>query len=89
MRSILTLISKNLVKIAHDCSKGGLGIGLAELAILGKTGCIVELDAISNMLPDKILFSESHSRYILVISTQNLKTVKSILTKSNCSFYEF
>ena len=88
MRSILTLISKNLVKIAHDCSKGGLGIGLAELAILGKTGCIVELDAISNMLPDKILFSESHSRYILVISTQNLKTVKSILTKSNCSFYE-
>ena len=35
MKSVLTLISRNLVKIAHDCSKGGLGIGLAELSILG------------------------------------------------------
>ena len=88
MKSVLSLISKCLVKIAHDCSKGGLGIGLAELSILGKLGCVVDLKNISSMSPEKILFSESHSRYILVISKKNLKTVKSLLTKNNCSFYE-
>jgi len=88
MKSVLALISKNLVKIAHDCSKGGLGIGIAELSILGKVGCTVELKDISNLSPEKILFSESHSRYILVISKNNLKTAKSILTKNKCTFYE-
>ncbi len=88
MKSVLALISKNLIKIAHDCSKGGLGIGLAELSILGKTGCNVELKNISSMSDEKILFSESHSRYILVISKKNLKTTKSILTKNKCTFSE-
>ena len=88
MKSVLALISKNLVKIAHDCSKGGLGIGLAELSILGKTGCNVDLKGISNMSNEKILFSESHSRYILVISKKNLNAAKSILTKNKCTFYE-
>ena len=88
MKSVLSLISKRLVKIAHDCSKGGLGIGLAELSILGKSGCIVDLKSISNMSSEKILFSESHSRYILVISKKNLNAAKSILTKNKCTFYE-
>jgi len=88
MKSVLSLISKSFVKIAHDCSKGGLGIGLAELSILGKIGCVVDLNNISSMSPEKILFSESHSRYILVISKNNLKAAKSLLAKNNCSFYE-
>ena len=43
MKSVLSLISKNLVKCAHDCSKGGLAIAISELCIFGKLGCDVNL----------------------------------------------
>ena len=88
MKSVLTLISKNLVKTAHDCSKGGLAIGISELCIFGKTGCIVDLSNISSISAEKTLFSESHSRYILVIEKNNLDVVKSILSENKCTFSE-
>jgi len=88
MKSILSLISKNLVKIAHDCSKGGLAIGISELCIFGKIGCTVDLHTTSALSPEKTLFSESHSRYILVIEKKNLKFTKMLLSKNKCSFSE-
>jgi phosphoribosylformylglycinamidine synthase len=88
MESVLSLISKNLVKTVHDCSKGGLAIGISELCIFGKVGCHVNLDKVSKMPTEKILFSESHSRYILVIEKSNLDSVKNILSVNNCSFSE-
>ena len=88
MESILSLISQNLIKTAHDCSKGGLAIGISELCIFGKIGSNVNLDKISTMLPEKILFSESHSRYILVVEKNNLDSVKNILSNNGSSFSE-
>jgi phosphoribosylformylglycinamidine synthase len=88
MKSVLSLISKNLVKIAHDCSKGGLAVGISELCISGKTGCTVDLHMASTLSPEKTLFSESHSRYILVIEKKNLKSTKMLLSKNKCSFSE-
>jgi phosphoribosylformylglycinamidine synthase len=88
MKSVLSLISKNLVKIAHDCSKGGLAVGISELCISGKTGCTVDLHMASTLSPEKTLFSESHSRYILVIEKKNLNSVKALLSKNKCSFSE-
>jgi phosphoribosylformylglycinamidine synthase len=86
MKSVLSLISKNLIKSVHDCSKGGLAIGISELCIFGKIGCNVDLS--SSLSPEKILFSESHSRYILVVDKNNLDTTKSILSDDKCSFLE-
>ena len=86
MKSVLFLISKNLIKTVHDCSKGGLAIGISELCIFGKIGCIVDLSALASLSPEKILFSESHSRYILVIEKNNLDAVKTILSENKCSF---
>jgi len=88
MKSVLLLISKNLIKTAHDCSKGGLAIGISELCIFGKIGCNIDLSATSSISSEKTLFSESHSRYILVIEKNNLATVKSLLSKNNCTFSE-
>ena len=88
MKLVLSLISKNLIKTAHDCSKGGLAIGVSELSIFGKIGCTVNLNKISKMKPEKLLFSESHSRYLLVVSKKNYNSVKSILAKNKSSFYE-
>jgi phosphoribosylformylglycinamidine synthase len=86
MNSVLSLISKNLIKSVHDCSKGGLGIGISELCIFGKIGCNVDLP--STLSSEKILFSESHSRYILVVDRTNLDEIKSLLTDNKCSFSE-
>jgi len=35
-----------------------------------------------------MLFSESHSRYILIVNKNNLDTIKSILSDDQCSFSE-
>ncbi|MBB46845.1 MAG: phosphoribosylformylglycinamidine synthase II [Thaumarchaeota archaeon] len=86
MKSVLSLISKNLVKCAHDCSKGGLATAISELCIFGKIGCNIDLP--STLSSEKILFSESHSRYLLVIGKNNLEKIKSLLSNNNCSFSE-
>ena len=88
MESVLSLISENLVKTAHDCSKGGLAIAISELCIFGKIGCHVNLNKVSTLSTEKILFSESHSRYVLVIEKSKLDSVKNILSEKNCSFSE-
>tara|TARA_B100001123_G_C15156677_1_gene965784 strand:+ start:34 stop:969 length:936 start_codon:yes stop_codon:yes gene_type:complete len=86
MKSVLALISKKLVKNVHDCSKGGLAIALSELCISGKIGCTVNLKKVSGMSSEESLFSESHSRYILIVEKKNLKHVKALLSKSKCQF---
>src|SRR5918997_124082 len=69
-RVILSLIKDNLVTCAHDCSKGGLAISLCEMALAGRTGIEVDLDLLPNACSriDNLLFSESHSRFILATS---------------------
>ena len=86
MKSVLSLISKNLVKYAHDCSKGGLATAISELCMFGKIGC--EIDLPSTLSSEKMLFSESHSRYLLVVDKNNLDEIKSFLSDNNCSFSE-
>ena len=86
MKSVLSLISKNLVKYAHDCSKGGLATAISELCMFGKIGC--EIDLPSTLSSEKMLFSESHSRYLLVVDKNNLDEMKSLLSNHNCSFSE-
>ena len=86
MNSVLSLISKNLLKSVHDCSKGGLAIAISELCIFGKIGCKIDLS--SSLSSEKMLFSESHSRYILIVNKNNLDTIKSILSDDQCSFSE-
>ena len=86
MKSVLSLISKNLVKYAHDCSKGGLSTAISELCMFGKIGCDIDLP--STLSSEKMLFSESHSRYLLVVDKNNLDEIKSLLSDHNCSFSE-
>jgi phosphoribosylformylglycinamidine synthase len=66
-QAVLHLIRKHLVDCVHDCSKGGLAVALSEMAIQGRAGIIIDLDSIPNTCSriDSLLFSESHSRYII------------------------
>ena len=55
-------------------------------AIFGKIGCKIDLS--SSLSSEKMLFSESHSRYILIVNKNNLDAIKSILSDDQCSFSE-
>jgi phosphoribosylformylglycinamidine synthase II len=85
---ILELINQELVNSVHDCSKGGIAVAVSELCITNDMGCVVSIDKIpgQKLKPDEILFSESHSRYLLVISPKNSDKIKSLLKQKNVSY---
>jgi phosphoribosylformylglycinamidine synthase len=84
--AILKVIRNGLARSVHDCSKGGLAITLAEMAIAGSTGLKINLDAIPSSCksPDELLFSESHSRYI--VATSRPDQVRSFLSSEGLVF---
>jgi len=89
MLAVLSLIKNKLVKSVHDCSKGGLSIALSELSIFGNIGFTMDVKKIpckENLSFEKILFSESHSRYLLVIDKKNIMDAKQFLSKKKISF---
>ncbi len=88
MKAMLDVIKKQLVKVAHDCSKGGLAVAASEICMTNEIGCKISLGKVpgEKLDVDKILFSESHSRYLVVVSKQNLKNLQSIFKKNKTSF---
>jgi len=78
---VLDVISKGLVKIVHDCSKGGLAVAVSKLCITNDIGCKVSLDKVPSekLLYDELLFSESHSRFLLVVKPADETKIMSIL----------
>ena len=89
MTSVLSLIKQGLIKSVHDCSKGGLSIALSEVSIFGNIGCIIDITKAPSektLDSEKLLFSETHSRYLLTVSLENINKVKDILSKNKNSF---
>lgn len=79
--AVLALITQDVVKIAHDCSKGGLAVGISKLCISYEIGCTVSIEKIpaEKLRLDELLFSETHSRFLLVISKGDEKRIMSFL----------
>jgi phosphoribosylformylglycinamidine synthase len=86
--AVLDLIKIGLAKCAHDCSKGGIAVALAEMAIAGSIGFKIQLDSVPNSCKqiDELLFSETHSRYI--IATKDPETVYKVLSTKGVRFAE-
>ena len=86
--AVLDLIENGLIDFVHDCSKGGIGTALAELAISGNIGIDIDLKKIPNMCKrdDFLLFSETHSRFI--IGSSNPDKIKRFMRNRKCSFSE-
>jgi phosphoribosylformylglycinamidine synthase subunit PurL len=73
MRTVTGLVKAGLVEASHDISKGGLAVGLVEMAIQGQKGFKVATDKIptnTNRI-DLLLFSESKPRFILESNPKN------------------
>ena len=62
---------QGLVSACHDLSDGGLGVALAEMAVAGRLGAEMELEAVpvcpEDLLPEEILYSESASRLFVTV----------------------
>ena len=88
MKSVLEVIDNGLLKSVHDCSKGGLAVAVSELCMKNVIGCKISLEIIpgEKLDIDRILFSESHSRYLLAFDKKNLKNLESLLKKNKVSF---
>ena len=88
MKTVLQIIQKGLLRTAHDCSKGGLGVAISELCIKNEIGCKIDLNKVpgEKLSADKTLFSESHSRYLLVIDQKHLKQLDVVLQKNKTSY---
>jgi phosphoribosylformylglycinamidine synthase subunit PurL len=86
--AVLNLIKTGLVSCAHDCSKGGIAVALAEMAIAGLSGFKIQLDSVPNSCKqiDELLFSETQSRYI--IATKDPENVHKVLSAKGVRFAE-
>jgi len=59
-------IRVGLVKSAHDCSEGGIGVALAESCLAGGIGAELALD--DDLPPVASLFSETQSRIVVTVA---------------------
>jgi phosphoribosylformylglycinamidine synthase len=75
MDSLSKATAKGLVRACHDCSDGGLGVAVAEMAFAGGLGATVHLGKVPLGEPiardDFILFSESNSRFLVEVAPEN------------------
>ena len=82
--TLLGLIQSGLVKSAHDCSEGGLGVALAECCFSKLEarntprllGAEVDLSEITDTRLDALLFGETTGR--VIITTTELDSVKAV-----------
>jgi phosphoribosylformylglycinamidine synthase len=67
---------RGLLRSAHDCSQGGLGVALAEVAMGGpyqEAGFGLDIDLPTHdarLTPHEILFSESHGRAVVTCAPE-------------------
>jgi phosphoribosylformylglycinamidine synthase II len=73
--------SLGLVKAMHDCSEGGIAVAAAEMAFAGGLGMDLFLKEVPASVDrnDTLLFSESHSRFIVSVGKEHQKAFERVL----------
>lgn len=71
--AVIGCIEMGVVKSAHDCSEGGLGVTLAECCLAGDIGATVVLDG--RMRGAVKLFSESQGRVVVTTTVDDATVV--------------
>jgi phosphoribosylformylglycinamidine synthase len=85
-KSVLEIIREDEngnITAVHDCSSGGLGIAVSEMAVSGNLGAVIDIKKVpvdGTLNLSTILFSESHGRYLLTIKKDAVKEVLSKIT---------
>jgi len=75
---------KGLVRACHDCSDGGIGVAVAEMAFAGGLGATISLKSVPLGEPvdrdDFILFSESNSRFLVEIAPESKDEFEQVMS---------
>jgi len=83
MDNLSAATEKGLVKACHDCSEGGIGVAIAEMAFAGGLGATIYLKSVPLGEPidrdDFILFSESNSRFLAEVAPENKEEFEEIM----------
>jgi len=84
MDRLSSATEKGLVRACHDCSEGGIGVALAEMAFAGGLGANIHLKDVPLADPierdDFILFSESNSRFLIEVASQNQREFEEVMS---------
>ena len=62
---------QNLIESCHDLSDGGLAVAVCESAIGIEFGAELDVSELGELSLNAILFSESHSRFVVSIRPEN------------------
>ncbi len=76
---------QNLIESCHDLSDGGLTVAVCESAIGTEFGAELDVSELGDLSLNAILFSESHSRFVVSIKSEN-QTMFDKLMSSNSLF---
>jgi len=83
MGALSVATASGLVRACHDCSEGGLAVAAAEMAFAGELGMTLDLTNVPSSenlnRDDKLLFSESNSRFIVEVSPEYQEQFESLL----------
>ena len=75
---------RGLVSACHDCSDGGIGVTVAEMAFAGGLGATIHLKSVplgeAIDRDDSILFSESNSRFLVEVAPENKDEFEELMT---------
>ncbi len=86
--SLSRAMGAGIVRACHDCSEGGVGVSLAEMAFAGGLGAEMFLKEVPHAIHPSpltlhrngvILFSESNTRFIVEVEKRNKKRFESIM----------
>ncbi|MFC1864813.1 phosphoribosylformylglycinamidine synthase subunit PurL, partial [Chloroflexota bacterium] len=84
MNSLSAATEKGLVRACHDCSEGGIGVAIAEMAFAGGLGATIYLESVPLGEPidrdDFILFSESNSRFLVAVAPESKDEFEEIMS---------
>jgi len=91
-KKLMSALSKattiGLVKACHDCSEGGVGVAAAEMAFAGGFGMTLDLAKVPSSdnlnRNDRLLFSESNSRFVVEIAPHHQQEFESIMDGNFC-----
>ncbi|MCK4654658.1 MAG: phosphoribosylformylglycinamidine synthase, partial [Candidatus Cloacimonetes bacterium] len=76
---IIKANKQNLIESCHDLSDGGLAVAVCESTIGTEFGAKLDVTNFRDLSLNAILFSESHSRFVVSISPGNKTAFESIL----------
>jgi len=84
MDSLSLATGKGLVRACHDCSDGGIGVAIAEMAFAGGLGATISLKSVPLGEPvdrdDFILFSESNSRFLVEVAPESKDEFEQVMS---------